>query len=380
MAEPSTTKYREVKRKASVGERIRIVAAKSTRDLYANGDELTVDDADRWGDGQAVTVNSFNHAICHEEYVVLVAEPLQPKRLTVGDYAKVIANTRDHNYKIGSVVKITKDDRDRQPYRAENADGSVGNWLAEKDLVPATEAEFNAQKSQTERAKAIGEFADGGYAQIIDANSSNSSVTGGIDGKYVKVTVEPPTGYRALRLKDEKGKHVAYCNADALRKITKEEYEEATKPKTKFSVGDTVKLSVPEGKDARFGWGNVKNGDIGKVAEVTTAKVVVDFPGQDRWNADPSELALLTAEEAKWAAIGRKVNEFKRGDVVQIIANTNGSINKVGSYGEVTEGPKLTGSYRVETGAGGKGNLTRPTEMRLIIPAEQRFDTQKEAA
>lgn len=69
--------YREVKRKASVGERIKIVAAEDAEPYYKNGDVLTVSNADRWtiAPGQAVSVMEFDYAIKHSEYVVL--EPVE---------------------------------------------------------------------------------------------------------------------------------------------------------------------------------------------------------------------------------------------------------------------------------------------------------------
>ncbi|WP_340028960.1 hypothetical protein MHB71_04925 [Paenibacillus sp. FSL H7-0940] len=72
----NATQYREVRRKANAGERIKIVAADQAFG-YSNGDIFTVTDANRWkvaGSGQAVSVAGVGIAIYHREYVVL--EPI----------------------------------------------------------------------------------------------------------------------------------------------------------------------------------------------------------------------------------------------------------------------------------------------------------------
>jgi hypothetical protein len=72
-----TQQYREVKRKAAVGERIRIVNAYRTGGMYSNGDEFTVEsvileDYDHYG---SVSVKDVGIAILDSEYVVL--EPVE---------------------------------------------------------------------------------------------------------------------------------------------------------------------------------------------------------------------------------------------------------------------------------------------------------------
>lgn len=77
-------KYREVKRKASVGERIKIVEASETYGMYKNGDVFTVEDRSPAG-GVRVrsvgTVGNQNGFIDDEEYVVL--EPITEESETV---------------------------------------------------------------------------------------------------------------------------------------------------------------------------------------------------------------------------------------------------------------------------------------------------------
>ena len=64
-------KYKEVKRKARVGEKIVIVRGVQTKGRYCDGDILTVQDDDRWADGSGITPEEFNYGIHHAEYNVL---------------------------------------------------------------------------------------------------------------------------------------------------------------------------------------------------------------------------------------------------------------------------------------------------------------------
>lgn len=452
--------YREVKREAKVGERIRIVNAgfAGNPPTYKNGEEFTVVEI-KGNTGVRIDRKWLDNGdikawVAHREYVVLepvnYGEPApQPnRRLTVGDYAKVIAKEGGHKYDIGSVVKIVIDDRDGRPYKGERADGTVGNWLAEHEVIPATEAEFSAQKrlnvgdyakvvdasgcrlakvgdivtvTQTgeliwgntfdgrhitmfdhrfvrateseveaakkaaERAKKIGEFADGGYAEIVNANPGNATYKAqGNNGLYVKVEAkESPLGSRQLTLTLPDGTRGGYCDADALRKVTREEYEEATKPKPAFNVGDKVKFILPEGKPARYGRAGVKFGEIGTVERATEELVEVTFPSfGSRFSADPSELEKISAEEvarieeeAKWSAIGRKVNEFKRGDIIEATRRLGEQERIYGEYtgerDEVALGVKdASRNYRSVSAHSAK----------LLIPVEQRFDLSEGGA
>ncbi|MCU6709309.1 hypothetical protein M6D81_11385 [Paenibacillus sp. J5C_2022] len=156
-----------------------------------------------------------------------------------------------------------------------------------------------------------------------------------------------------------------------------EKYEEpkpqpaAPKPEpARIAVGSTVRITTDSErlpKDA--------------IAKVTAADrsswpykcELLNGDGYDWYK--PEQLEVLSDEEAKWAAIGRAVAEYKAGDVVEVIANTNSSVNEIGAFGIITEGRRSsTGSYRVDAGYGDTSNWTKLSDMRLIVPVEQRFD------
>jgi ribosomal protein L21E len=317
VTDSAAVEYREVKRKAAVGERIKIVAAYKSGGRYGNGEEHTVTDADRWNNGGAVTVDGINHAICHSEYVVLepvTAEPTKPERLKVGEYARVVGpNDNSNDYTIGEIVEIVNDwelhyaKPDTYITKAKRADGSTGNYLREYQVVRATDEEVAAAK----RAALIAQF----------------------------------------------------------------------------SVGDSVRLTVEDGKRPRFGYGSVSNGDIGKVSLTFSDCIGVNFPERHGWMADPTELTKLTAEEVaeierkqaeekRWAAIGRKVNEYKRGDIVKFIRSDRYNALTPGDVGTVVR-KDSDGDLRVNTQNVTDGNWFKPSQITLIVPVEQRFDTKE---
>lgn len=74
------------------------------------------------------------------------------------------------------------------------------------------------------------------------------------------------------------------------------------------------------------------------------------------------------AEEAKWSAIGRKVGEIRKGDIVQTYEDECG--HPVGTVGVAFSSG---GRYSVSVEA--NGNVWRH-RVNLIVPVEQRFDKE----
>ena len=60
-----------------------------------------------------------------------------------------------------------------------------------------------------------------------------------------------------------------------------------------FEAGDKVKLHILKGDRPMYGWGEVSNGEIGKVEGVYDDRVRVNFPSQDYWTATPTELVIM---------------------------------------------------------------------------------------
>lgn len=367
VSEPATPEYREVKREAKVGERIRIVAATLAFGTYENGDEFTVTSTHgsvgvridrKWR-----TSPVKDAWVRHDEYVVLepvnYGEPApQPnRRLTVGDYAKVVDASGCALAKVGDIITVTQTG---ELICGNTFDGRYISMFDQR-FVRATESEVEAAKKAAERAKQIGEFADGGYAVV--KSDADGYFSGGYRGSYVKVRPTSVPGPYALEvaLPEQLG-YNGYCNADALRKVTREEYEAATEPRLK--VGDLARTLV--GKD-------VPKGAIVRITRDDRSALpyrgeLLDGSEYD-WYA-PEQLEKVSAEEAKWSAIGRKVNEFKAGDVVQVTQHV-GVLPK-GTVGEVGE---ICGTqFRVNALGRSAANWHTANSAKLIVPVEQRFD------
>lgn len=127
-------------------------------------------------------------------------------------------------------------------------------------------------------------------------------------------------------------------------------------------------------------------GDIGKITEVKVDTFRVTVPGKkNRGNwlmdfrfrkATPAEVekyeqAVKDAEIAeKWAKIGRKPNEFKKGDVVRVIDNMGTIAIRVGDVAIVNYQVKESGSLDIFVPSGG----TRYVKGELIAPVESLFN------
>ncbi|WP_127506863.1 hypothetical protein [Paenibacillus humicus] len=452
-------KYREVKRPAAVGERIRIVNKSGVETRYKNGDEAVV--LRGWG-GSDIRA-AFGHTgaedcgVVYDEYVVL--EPVdaaKPERLKVGEYAKVVNDkTRSGSQKegvsVGEIRKIVKDDRSSLPFWAELLDGSHYEWFREDALVRATDEEVAAARR----------YKVGDYVQVTKPGGSHNYKI----GEFVQVTEMYGRGIDAFKgLRSSNATTGNWLLPKQVIPATEAQFTMST-PKPTFNVGDTVKLTVADGKTPRLGWGGVKNGEVGTVKRVGSSTVTVDFPSQSRWNADPSELtkvsaeesqpgrnpkfgdfsdgdyALVTnanssnantsaietngkyvtvalehagfrglklrtldgkfagfanadalrkvtkekaeagevkrAEEAKWSAIGRKVGEYKVGDIVRFkkYAGINGLNEHNGVIVEIDDldgmNPHLAKPAFVKTGY---NTYTHPDHFELVTPVEARFD------
>ncbi|MDQ0168719.1 hypothetical protein [Paenibacillus tundrae] len=96
----AAVEYREVKREAAVGERIKIVEKLNWERRYVNGDTFVVTGDAGDGDVRIDTIEEPSTCVFYSEYVVLEpvtkdVEPAQPERLKVGEYARVVEE--DHH-------------------------------------------------------------------------------------------------------------------------------------------------------------------------------------------------------------------------------------------------------------------------------------------
>ena len=59
--------------------------------------------------------------------------------------------------------------------------------------------------------------------------------------------------------------------------------------------GDKVRLRVPGRGAPKYGWGNVKNGEVGFVSRIDKDDMTVDFPSQCGWIGSREELVLASS-------------------------------------------------------------------------------------
>ena len=336
--------YVKEARKAEVGEKILVINAEATAGRYDNGDILTVDEIG--GIGLPI---ANDESLFHREYNVLV--PLKPgAKVTVDGVEYEVS---DRKARDGDYVVIHDRDNEDEPYNNGDVlqvfrrgslyglyvmlDGEEVYVLNEEclTLIPVAKsnesnpkegdemasideriaelerqlAELKAEKEQeteTQRLK-VGEYA-------VITNSRYATLSGFSDGDVVIVKKsshgEDDCDYYVMNLKNEV---YGYAHKErCVRRATPEEVAEAKR----------------------------------KLAEQQAKQV----------------------EEAKWAKIGRKVGEFKAGDVVRFKEDTGVSKYPEGSlaildrvYGDYADFDRF-------------GALLYWLE--LVVPVEQRFDRQ----
>lgn len=166
-----------------------------------------------------------------------------------------------------------------------------------------------------------------------------------------------------------------------FRKLGIVEEEKSRDPRSAFAVGDRVRLIWGGGEVPLRGFatGNVYTVNNPFTAyhsgeRIAIAKANNLIEGQGGF-ALPSQLVKLTDEEfeefqikeaAKWSAIGRKVNEFKVGDVVESLGIDHG--HRKGMIGTVTT---LNGTTCPEVSAlVSDGYKVLCTHVKLIAPVE----------
>jgi len=205
------------------------------------------------------------------------------------------------------------------------------------------------------------------------------------------------TEFALYRKKEEVAEHLDgsrggwACESDLVR-ATDEEVAEAKRkldPRSQFAKGDKVRLVSGGGEVPLAGY---KNGEIYEVSDPTTIsnggkRVQIKGGKYSTAYALPSDIVKVTAEElaeaaeaAKWAAIGRKVGEYKAGDVVKFVKVTgsHGLKDHVGITTEIVRDDKSDRlRYRLAKPTyvpSGDDTWTSAESLELIVPVESRFD------
>ncbi|MEC1940354.1 hypothetical protein [Bacillus velezensis] len=212
----------------------------------------------------------------------------------------------------------------------------------------------------------------GDYARVVENLRVHCAEIGEI--VLVKIDDESVVPYKCEKLNGERG---GWFYESELVRATDEEVSEAKDAAAcaKFKEGDKVRL-------LSGGWSrNMLGFDDGKIYTVVQSGVdSYGYPGGNKIKitgagygfktgvATPDQLEILSEEEAaerkKWAEIGRKVGEYKKGDIVQfkddyvaigVVEDVGVSLLGVRMPDEDYQGPD-------------KNDVT------LITPVEARFD------
>lgn len=259
-APQTTQKYREVKRPANVGERIRIVAAHEAHGKYQDGDEFVAEERSAVGGvyvSAVSTVGNRNGLIADDEYVIL--EP-EEAALKVGDYAKV---TRDiYEYKTGDIVKLMSlvgRPGSMFDFSIKNLRTGGNGYVENSFIVRATDEEVAAAKrDQTDKQAQPERLKVGEYVRVIAVKNGHSA-----------------------------------------------------------EIGDVVKIIEDDRSPLPFRCENVDGSELKAPWFDETELERVSA-------ADVEKAQATAKETAKWAMIGRKVGEIKAGDIVRTTGSCGG--------------------------------------------------------
>jgi hypothetical protein len=143
----------------------------------------------------------------------------------------------------------------------------------------------------------------------------------------------------------------------------------------KFEVGDYV-VPLPEA-DEEYMVTNTKM-KLGKVVYIyeddeIRIKIIAHENVKEinkEYDVNPKHFRKATDEEIRWAKIGRKPGEFKKGDIVRLLEDSGA--HEAGTLVEVHD----NGNYKADDSVW----VGEFDWYELVVPVEQRFDLAAEAA
>lgn len=292
-----------------------------------------------------------------------VYEPIEQAKYVPqeGDIVVITGNTNMSRNAIGDIGKIEKCNNDDGLYAVEvpgkpRTFESNGNWTCFNEMRKATPEEVEQYEQEAHQAS----FSLGDYVKVTD-NFDDDTVN---VGDICEIVYDDKTDlpFKLKRLSD--GKTSGFMYAQGVVKATDEEVAKALKPKLK--AGDFVKIV---NSDEYF-----TDGTYEVFAQNADNLFVLDDDGDKSFqilkNSDNYE--ILSAEEAKWAKIGRKPNEFKKGDVVRVVAHANGKC--VGEIGLIEDAGIIgEGGVGVRCGENYAAICWKGESVELLAPVESLF-------
>lgn len=337
-------KYRKVKRKANVGEKILIVKNAKPSWGYDKGSVLTVQyDTGHGEASNFVRAEDIGVGIRDDEYVVLEPVADESDIITidgvkyrkvdreprVGDYVYIQTDERSRLTK-GKVYEIVEIDEDGDYvfYVFYDNDGDATYFYENDDdfqlveRIPSTTADIERElaelkakvgvlEAQLAEKKAVEEpLKVGDYVKIVD---TNAALVGFKLGEIVEIDSPEGGGFRH-KVKNLSGKLIGFCDDHHITRATPEEvaeakrkHEEVTKwakigrEVGEFKVGDLVRYKYTSGNGNAIGIDGY-SGIIAEIKKVGTSRIELIKPEfVKHWNgtwAEKYELELIAPVES----------------------------------------------------------------------------------
>ncbi|MCP9282995.1 hypothetical protein [Bacillus safensis] len=207
----------------------------------------------------------------------------------------------------------------------------------------------------------------GDYAKVVEGSDLDEADAGDI----VKIIHDDydRVPFKCDVIKGRRDADYIWAEESDLVLATEAEVAEAKAPK--FSVGDYAKV-VGDTYHS-----DIVEGAIVKITDLADGEGDLRFElvGDDDYDyAKPSSLEKVSAEEAKWAKIGRKVDEYKVGDIVAYDDPQWFENKGIGEVTEATDEDNYAGVVATDNGGRRVKYYLLPEKLTLITPVEVRFD------
>lgn len=240
----------------------------------------------------------------------------------------VVTDDRASSHVVGNIGKITE--VDGGTYRV-TVPGMPdrGNWLIPTRFRKATPAEVK----EYEEAVIDATFKVGDYVKIVKSLRDNNGAICVIEDKLQYLG-----GFTLRHISGKFPNTKSFATYDQIELATEAEVAAAKKPKLKS--GDFIKFAE-DGLD-------ITAGKVYKVQQDSDGNFYVldDYGSKDYRIGRGSDFEIVPESEAKWLKIGRKVNEYRVGDIVRLL---NGGLGGLSGYeGIITKITDKDYLYRLE--------------------------------
>ncbi|MEC3606677.1 hypothetical protein P9126_06655 [Bacillus glycinifermentans] len=352
------------------------------------------------------TLDMVNGEITKVSYNGAEYERVEGNARRVGKSGDLVLNGHRHpDLKLGEFYLLVRDEGTSWLSVRDEVDDFHGNAVTDGNSilfrkVSASQPSLEARVSTNEK-------------DIAALKSDVAALKGEAEPKYVRIAIgeakagdfvkfdEAPNEYLTAgkfygiyrvddcgdpRIHDDEGDDFdTYGEAfEVYRKVSAASVEAEPKPE-RLKVGDYAKVDYTFNSQS-------KRGDIVKITEDDNSIIpfLTEHLNGDNagWFAeDPlvratdeevAEAKRKQAEEEerkRWAAIGREVGEYKKGDVV-CVTDPGYSALSVGDIGTV--GNFVSNAFRVNVRGVSTSNWLSPVRVKLIAPVEARFDRNDE--